>query len=87
MMMSTIQTYNLPPDDTFKVLMGPMGTKASDGIQVDVSLIPAAVVPSSYVRYPIRPERFIPDRHPPAKHHWFWLFAYNWFANNTAVDP
>lgn len=30
----TIQTYNLPPNDTFSVLMGPRGTKGINGIQV-----------------------------------------------------
>jgi hypothetical protein len=31
----TIKTYNLPPGDKFKVLMGPMGTKAKNGYFVD----------------------------------------------------
>jgi hypothetical protein len=31
----TIKTDNLPPDDTFKVLMNNMGTKGVNGVQVD----------------------------------------------------
>jgi hypothetical protein len=31
----TIKTYNLPPNDKFKVLMGPMGTRGVNGIKVD----------------------------------------------------
>lgn len=83
----TVQAYNLPPGDTFKVLMGPMGTKGVGGIQVDVFDtgsggseqftfdIPSALRGSHQIS--IRMQSTTGSGY----------FAYNWFYNNTAVDP
>jgi LysM repeat protein len=79
----TIQTSNLPPNDTFNVTMGAFGTKGIGGILVDTVNsgsggsktytfnIPAALVGSN--RIAIRMES------PTSG-----FFAYNWFWNSNA---
>jgi len=78
----TIQTNNFPANDTFRVLMGPMGTRGINGIHVDtinsgtggvktmIFLVPAAL--RGMYQIAIRLES-------PGS----GLFAYNWFYNNT----
>lgn len=78
----TIQAYNLPPNDSFTVTMGPMGTQGIGGIQVDTVNsgsggskqytfnIPAGLK-GSY-RISIRMQS-------PSSGY----YAYNWFYNNT----
>jgi hypothetical protein len=79
----TIKTKNLPPNDTFDVTMGPMGTKGVDGTEVDSvdsgsggSMEFTFDIPSdlegSY-QISIRMES------PTSGY-----FAYNWFYNNTS---
>jgi len=82
----TIQTYNLPPSDTFDVTMGPMGTQGIGGYYVDTVnsgsggskkytfTIPSALRGS----YQISIRMYSPHS---------GYFAYNWFYNNTAYDP
>ena len=82
----TIQTNNLPPNDTFTVYMGPMGSKAIGGIKVgtfesDTDAkqkltfdIPDALQGSTRIAI-----RF---QSPTTGY-----FAFNWFWNNTAVAP
>jgi len=82
----TIQAYNFPPGDTFTVRMGAYGTLGVGGIVVGTQAsgsggsfsttydIPAALA-GSY-RIAIRLES------PTSGY-----YAYNWFYNNTAVDP
>lgn len=82
----TIQTYNLPPNDSFNVTMGPMGTQGIGGYYVDsvnsgsggsrkyTFSIPSALRGS----YQISIRMYSPSS---------GYFAYNWFYNNTAVDP
>jgi hypothetical protein len=82
----TIQAYNLPPNDNFDVTMGPMGTKGVGGIKVDsvasgsggskqfTFTIPASLKGSYQIS--------IRMQSPTSG-----FFAYNWFYNNTAVDP
>jgi hypothetical protein len=83
----TIYTNNFPPNLKFTVLMGPMGTQAVGGYQVGSFNsgkggsfyagpfpIPNALKGSS--RIAIR-----------AQNNASGFFAYNWFYNNTAVDP
>ena len=78
----TISTNNLPPNDTFDVFMGPMGTKGINGIKV-ASLssgkggsqqltynIPAGLKGSYQIA--------IRMQSPTSGY-----FAYNWFYNNT----
>ncbi len=82
----TVQAYNLPPNDTMNVTMGPMGTKGINGIQVATVntgkggnqqftfTTPAAL----YNSYQIAVRMQSP---------WSGYFAYNWFYNNTFIDP
>ena len=82
----TVQTYNLPPNDSFAVTMGPMGTQGIGGIQVDtVSSGTGGAkkytfnIPSSlHGSYKIS----IRMQSPTSGY-----FAYNWFYNNTASAP
>jgi hypothetical protein len=81
-----VQTYNLPPNDSFNVTMGPMGTKGIGGYKVDTVnsgnggskkytfSIPAALDGSYKIS--------IRMQSPTSG-----LYAYNWFYNNTAGSP
>jgi hypothetical protein len=79
----TIQTYNLPANDTFNVTMGPMGTQGINGIKVDTvnsgnggSKQYTFKIPSSlYGLYQIA----IRMQSPTSGY-----FAYNWFYNNSS---
>ena len=83
----TIYTHNFPANMKFNVYMGPMGTQAIGGYKVGSFnsgkggsfyagpfAIPSALKGSS--RIAIR-----------AENSWSGYYAYNWFYNNTAVDP
>ena len=78
----TIQTSNLPPNDTFNVTMGPMGTQGIGGTVVDVvdsgsggTQTYTFDIPSSlYGSYKIS----IRMQSPTSGY-----YAYNWFYNNT----
>jgi LysM repeat protein len=82
----TVQAYNLPPNDTMVVTMGPMGTKGINGIQVATidtksggnKQFTFKTPPALYGSYKIaiRMQSFKTG-----------YFAYNWFYNNTFVDP
>ena len=79
----TIVTNNLPPNDKFKVLLGPMGTRGINGIKVDVIEtgtggqqtlkfnIPAELKGSYKIA--IRLQSVTGSGY----------YAYNWFFNNT----
>jgi hypothetical protein len=81
-----VQAYNLPPNDSFVVTMGPMGTQGIGGIKVDTIntgsggskkytfSIPAALHGSYKIS--IRMQSPSSD-----------YYAYNWFYNNTAGSP
>jgi hypothetical protein len=80
----TIKTYNFPPYDDFKVLMGPYGTKGVNGTNVGhyssgngqsktVTYTIPANLKGSY-RIAIRLQSTTGSGY----------FAYNWFYNNTA---
>lgn len=82
----TVQAYNLPPNDTMTVTMGPMGTKGINGIQVatietkaggnkQFTFTTPAALYNSY-KIAVRMQS-----------HWSGYFAYNWFYNNTFIDP
>lgn len=82
----TIKTSNLPPDDSFVVTMGAMGTRGINGIKVKTTDsgkggtktltydIPASLKGSYQIA--------IRMQSPTSGY-----FAYNWFYNNTANDP
>lgn len=82
----TVQTYNLTPDDEYVVTMGPMGTQGIGGIVVDTVDsgsggkkqytfdIPSALYGSYKISIRMKSQT------SP-------YYAYNWFYNNTAVDP
>ncbi len=79
----TIQTNNLTPNDSFRVTMGPMGTKGVGGTVVDVvdsgsggtKTYTFSIPQSLYGSYQIS----IRMQSPTSGY-----FAYNWFYNNTA---
>jgi outer membrane lipoprotein SlyB len=81
-----IQTYNLPPNDSFVVTMGPMGTQGIGGIKVDTvdtgaggSKAYTFSIPASlYGSYKIS----IRMQSPTSGY-----YAYNWFYNNTVGSP
>jgi hypothetical protein len=79
----TIQTYNLPANDTFDVTMGPMGTKGVGGVKVDVvdsgsggSKTYTFDIPSSLAGYY---QISIRMQSPNSGY-----YAYNWFYNDTS---
>lgn len=63
----TIQTYNFPANDSFDVLMGPIGTKGIHGIKSSNHRVGEGWVFPGNVHDPGRPQRVLPDRHPPAE--------------------
>jgi len=78
----TIQTYNLPPNDTFVVTMGPMGTRGINGYVVGTT--DSGVGGTQQYSFAIPPELAnsyqisIRMQSPYSGY-----FAYNWFYNNT----
>jgi hypothetical protein len=80
----TIQTYNFPANDTYKVLMGYMGTRGVNGIRVDTissgsggSFSATFNIPSGLTglyQIAIRLQSTAGSGY----------FAYNWFYNNTS---
>lgn len=78
----TIQTKNLPPNDTFVVTMGPMGTRGINGIKVDT--VDSGNGGSQQFKFKI-PDALkgsyqiaIRMQSPSSGY-----FAFNWFYNNT----
>lgn len=83
----TIQTYNLPPNDAFDVLMGAMGTRGVGGIKVTsinsgsggaqqfTFSIPSALYGSYQIAIRLQ------------SNSGSGYYAYNWFYNNTATGP
>ena len=80
----TIQTSNLPPNDTFEVLMGPMGTKGINGTYV-TSVGSGSGGTKTYT-FPIPSNlkglKQISIRMQSTTGSGY--FAYNWFFNTTA---
>ena len=78
----TVQTNNLPPNDTFDVTMGPMGTKGINGIKVDT--VDSGSGGSKEFTFDIPSELSgsykisIRMQSPTSGY-----YAYNWFYNNT----
>jgi hypothetical protein len=79
----TIQTYNLPPDDQFKVLMGPIGTRGIHGYYV--TTINSGVGGVQTLTFNIPPQ--LAGSHRIAIRlqsvTGSGYYAYNWFYNNT----
>ena len=78
----TIRTSNLPPEDTFTVYMGKMGTKAIGGIKVDTFKSGNDKVQNLTFKIPDalkgRTQIAIRFQSPTTGY-----FAYNWFWNNV----
>ena len=82
----TIKTQNLPPDDSFVVTMGAMGTRGINGIKVKTTdsgkggtkTLTYDIPDSLKGSYQIAIRMQSPSS---------GYFAYNWFYNNTANDP
>ena len=78
----TVKTHNFPKDKTFEVLMGYMGTKGIDGIEVTTfdsgeggEFTKTFEIPEKLKgEYRIAIRLQTPDGH---------FYAYNWFYNNT----
>lgn len=81
----TIQTANFPPDQTFRVTMGKIGTRGIDGIEVDSTNSEAGgVLTETYTIPPeLRDEALISIRLESPQ----GFFSYNWFFNTTASVP
>jgi len=78
----TIQTYNLPPNDSFVVTMGPMGTRGVNGYIVATT--DSGTGGSQQITYTIPTELY--DSYQISIRMQSSLsgyFAYNWFYNNT----
>jgi hypothetical protein len=79
-----VQTYNLPANDNFKVLMGPMGTRGINGYKV--TTFNSGSGGSTSLTFEIPPELKgsyqISIRMQSTTGSGY--FAYNWFYNNTA---
>ena len=80
----TIKAYNLPSDDTFKVLMGPMGTKGVNGYQVATINTGSGGTENYTFNIPsqLKGSRQISIRLQSTSGSGY--FAYNWFYNTTA---
>lgn len=79
----TIKTNNLPPSDTFKVLMNTMGTKGVNGIKVDTFNSGSGGTQTLTFTIPagLKGLRQIAIRIQSTSGSGY--FAYNWFYNNT----
>ena len=79
----TIKTNNLPPNDTFKVLMNKMGTKGVNGVQVDTFNSGEGGTKTLTFNIPgeMQGKRQIAIRIQSTTGSGY--FAYNWFYNNT----
>lgn len=78
----TIRTNNLPPNDTFNVTMGLMGTRGVGGVQVATQASGAGGAQTFTYNIPasLHGQRQIAIRmQSPTSGY----FAYNWFYNNT----
>ena len=79
----TIITYNLPPNDTFQVLMGPIGTRGINGYPV--TTINTGVGGSQTLTFNTPPQLYgsyqISIRLQSTTGSGF--YAYNWFYNNS----
>ena len=79
----TVQTNNLPSNDTFDVTMGPMGTQGINGIKVDS--VDSGSGGTKNITFDIPSELYgsykisIRMESPTSGY-----FAYNWFYNNTS---
>jgi hypothetical protein len=79
----TIQTNNFPPNQSFTVTMGPMGTKGVNGVVVGTlnsgvggTLTAAFNIPAQFANaYQVAIRAQTAHANP--------FFAYNWFYNNT----
>jgi hypothetical protein len=79
----TIKTNNLPPSDTFKVLMNNMGTKGVNGIKVDTFNSGSGGTQTLTFTIPggLKGLRQIAIRLQSTSGSGY--YAYNWFYNNT----
>ena len=79
----TIKTNNLPPNDTFKVLMNKMGTKGVNGVQVDTFNSGTGGTKTYTFDIPteMQGKRQIAIRIQSTSGSGY--YAYNWFYNNT----
>ena len=79
----TIQTTNFPPNQTFTVRMGPMGSRGINGIVVGTlqSGVGGALKATFPIPAQLQKSYQIAIRAETA--HQFPYFAYNWFYNNT----
>jgi len=80
----TIKTDNFPPNQTFTVRMGAMGTKGVNGIVVGTlqSGVGGALTATYNIPAQLQKSYQIAIRTETA--HTYPFFAYNWFYNNTA---
>jgi LysM repeat protein len=80
----TIKGYNYPPNTKFDVYMGPMGTKAIGGYYV--TSFNSGQGGTLTMTFNIPPEMYGANK-IAIRTQGDVYYAYNWFWNNTAVDP
>ncbi len=81
----TIQTANFPPNQTFTVTMGPMGSKGVNGVVVGTinSGVGGALKATFNIPAQLATAYQVAIRAQTA--HQYPYFAYNWFYNNTTT--
>jgi len=79
----TIQTSNFPANDTFKVLMGYMGTRGINGIHIDTINSGSGGVKSLTFSIPNQLKGLYQIAIRLESTSGSGLYAYNWFYNNT----
>lgn len=79
----TIKTRNFPANDTFKVLMGPMGTRGINGIQVDTIKSGEGGSFNKTFSIPTKLQGSFQIAIRLQSTTGSGYFAYNWFYNNT----
>jgi hypothetical protein len=82
----TVQTQNLPANDTFVVTMGPMGTKGINGTKVDT----VDTGNGGSIKYTFKIPGSLSGSYQIAvrmQSNKSGYFAYNWFYNDTQGSP
>lgn len=81
---ATIQTSNFPPNQTFTVRMGPMGSKGVNGIVVGTLQSGVGGTLTATYNIPAQLQKSYQIAIRAETAHANPYFAYNWFYNNTA---
>ncbi len=81
----TIQTANFPPNQTFTVTMGPMGSKGVNGVVIGTMNSGVGGVLKATFNIPAQFQSAYQVAIRAQTSHAYPYFAYNWFYNNTTT--